>query len=77
MRYNLDMLKQKREKAVIRMAKYKGQIAQYYNTKVWQRSFKVEDLFLRKNSVSHVHVTNKLDPNWEGPYTVTEARQVR
>ena len=34
MRYNLDMLDQNRDETIIRMAKYKELVGQYYNTKV-------------------------------------------
>ncbi|XP_071912270.1 uncharacterized protein [Coffea arabica] len=33
MRFNLDLLEQRREEAAIRMAKYKGQITRHYNAK--------------------------------------------
>ncbi|XP_071913979.1 uncharacterized protein [Coffea arabica] len=76
MRLNLDLLKHRREEARIRMAKYKGQVARYYNAKVRHLSFKPGDLVLRKNSVSRAVGTGKLDPNWEGPYVVREADRV-
>ncbi|CDO99984.1 unnamed protein product [Coffea canephora] len=73
LRLNLDLLEARREEAVIRMAKYKGQIARHYNARVRPLSFKPGDLVLRKNSVSRLQGTGKLDPNWEGPYVVKEA----
>ncbi|XP_071902705.1 uncharacterized protein [Coffea arabica] len=73
MRLGLDLLEHRREEAAIRMAKYKGQVARYYNSKVRHLSFKTGDLVLRKNSVSRAVGTGKLDPNWEGPYVVKEA----
>ncbi|XP_071914122.1 uncharacterized protein [Coffea arabica] len=73
MRLNLDLLEHRREEAAIRMAKYKGQVARYYNARVRHISFKPGDLVLRKNSVSRAVGTGKLDPNWEGPYVVREA----
>ncbi|XP_027099188.1 uncharacterized protein [Coffea arabica] len=75
MRFDLDMLEYRREEAAIRMAKYKGQIARYYNAMVRHLSFKSGDLVLRKNSVSRAVGTGKLDPNWEGPYVVKEANR--
>ncbi|XP_071926220.1 uncharacterized protein [Coffea arabica] len=75
MRFDLDMLEYRREETAIRMAKYKGQIARYYNAMVRHLSFKSGDLVLRKNSVSRVVGTGKLDPNWEGPYVVKEANR--
>ncbi|XP_071901198.1 uncharacterized protein [Coffea arabica] len=73
MRLSLDLLEHRREEAAIRMAKYKGQVARYYNARVRHLSFKPGDLVLRKNSVSRAGGTGKLDPNWEGPYVVREA----
>ncbi|XP_071927641.1 uncharacterized protein [Coffea arabica] len=73
MRLNLDLVEHRREEAAIRMAKYKGQVARYYNARVRRISFKPGDLVLRKNSVSRAVGTGKLDPNWEGPYVVKEA----
>ncbi|XP_071926285.1 uncharacterized protein [Coffea arabica] len=73
LRLNLDMLEARREEAAIRMAKYKGQIARHYNARVRPLSFQPGDLVLRKNSVSRLQGTGKLDSNWEGPYVVKEA----
>ena len=54
------------------MAKYKGQVARHYNARVRHLSFKLGDLVLRKNSLSRVLGTSKLDLNWKGPYVVKE-----
>ena len=40
MRLNLDLLEHRREEACIKMAKYKGQVARYYNARVRHFSFK-------------------------------------
>ncbi|XP_027166658.1 uncharacterized protein LOC113766692 [Coffea eugenioides] len=72
---NLDLIEHRREEAAIRMAKYKGQVARYYNVRVRHLSFKPGNLVLRKNSVSRAVGTGKLDPNWEGPYVVKEAHR--
>ncbi|XP_071901042.1 uncharacterized protein [Coffea arabica] len=73
MRLNLDLLECRREEACIRMAKYKRQVARYYNARVRHLSFKLGDLVLRRNSVSRAGGTGKLNPNWKGPYVVKEA----
>ncbi|XP_071900977.1 uncharacterized protein [Coffea arabica] len=75
LRCNLDMLEVKREEAAIRMAKYKSQLARYHNARVRSTQFQPGDLVLRKNSISRAHSSNKLDPNWEGPYKVLEVGQ--
>ena len=54
LRFNLDLLKQRREEAAIRMAKYKGQVARHYNARVRHLSFISGDLVLRKNAVSRI-----------------------
>nr|XP_027065152.1 uncharacterized protein K02A2.6-like [Coffea arabica] len=76
LRCNLDMLEAKREEAAIRMAECKSQLARYHNVRVRNTQYQPGDLVLRKNLVSRVHSSNKLDPNWEGPYKVLEASQV-
>lgn len=73
MRCNLDALEQRRQEAAVRMARYKHQVAWYYNSQVRHVYFKPGDLVLRKNSVSRVHEQNKLCPTWEGPYRVIHA----
>ena len=72
LRCNLDRLETKREEAAIRMAKYKSQLARYHNARVRSIQFQPGDLVLRKNSISRACSSNKLDPNWEGPYKILE-----
>lgn len=55
------------------MARYKIQLARYHNVKVRNTQYQPGDLVLRKNSVSRAYSSNKLDPNWEGPYKVLKA----
>ncbi|XP_027122137.1 uncharacterized protein [Coffea arabica] len=74
LRYSLDILEARREEAAVRMAKYKSQLARYHNARVRTTQYQLGDLVLRKNSVSRAHGSNKLDPNWEGPYKVLERR---
>ena len=45
---SLDLLEEKREQALIRMAYYQSQIAKYHNKKVRRKEFKLGDLVLRK-----------------------------
>ncbi|GFY91031.1 hypothetical protein Acr_07g0012270 [Actinidia rufa] len=68
---NLDLLEEKREKAELRQAAYKNQVAKYYNQRVKHRSFLPGDLVLRKVTLSTREPnTGKLGPTWEGPYKV-------
>jgi hypothetical protein len=64
----LDEAEEQREAARIRIAAYQQTISQGYNARVRPRTFKPDDLVLRK--VVGTKRTNKLGPNWEGPYRV-------
>ncbi|GFZ05223.1 hypothetical protein Acr_17g0007950 [Actinidia rufa] len=71
LRLNLDLLEEKREKAEIRQASYKFQVAKYYNQRVRHRSFLPGDLVLRRVTLSTKEPNaGKLGPTWEGPYKV-------
>ncbi|KAL0394606.1 UNVERIFIED_CONTAM: hypothetical protein Slati_4426800 [Sesamum latifolium] len=66
---NLDLLEELREKAFIRVQRYKSIMINAYNRRVRTRSFQVWDLVLRR--VDALKPVGKLDPTWEGPYKVT------
>ncbi|KAL0406404.1 UNVERIFIED_CONTAM: Ribonuclease HI [Sesamum latifolium] len=66
---NLDLLEELREKAFIRIQRYKNIMINAYNRRVKTRSFQVRDLVLRR--VDALKPVGKLDPIWEGPYKVT------
>ncbi|GJV44994.1 hypothetical protein Tco_1429530 [Tanacetum coccineum] len=70
---NLDLLEERREEAAIREAKSKAKMEKYYNAKVRNTSFRLEDLVYHNNDASRAEDTGKLDPKWEGPYVVTES----
>ncbi|KAK9049882.1 hypothetical protein SSX86_031149 [Deinandra increscens subsp. villosa] len=72
LRENLDVLEERREVAAIREAKYKQNVARYYNKNVKSFQFKEGDLVLRNNEASRVLPGGKLSPNWEGPYQILE-----
>ena len=64
LRLNLDLLDEKRERAEIRRAAYKHQVAKYYNQRVKHRSFLPSDLVLRKVTLStNEPNAGKLSPN--------------
>jgi hypothetical protein len=63
LRLNLDLLEEWRELAVLREAKYKHQMEQYYNHKVRHTHLKVGDHVLRNNEASRQEGQKKLDPN--------------
>ena len=69
---HLDLLKEYREMAVIRLAEYQQKLTRQYNRDVKAREFSAGDLVLRK-AVGNMRDTNarKLAPTWEKPYRVT------
>nr|GEY58112.1 reverse transcriptase domain-containing protein [Tanacetum cinerariifolium] len=69
---NLDLLKERRERAVIREAKSKLKMTKYYNANVRGVTFKPGDFVYRSNDASHAVDRGKLTPKWEVPYEVTE-----
>nr|GFC83425.1 reverse transcriptase domain-containing protein [Tanacetum cinerariifolium] len=73
LRLNLDLLEERRERAVICEAKAKLKMTKYYNAWVRGVTFRPGDFVYRSNDASHVVVGGKLGPKWGGPYEVTEA----
>ncbi|XP_070014629.1 uncharacterized protein [Nicotiana sylvestris] len=71
MRINLDLLVERREAALKRMAAQKQIIERYYNRKTHLRYFKIGDFVLKKvfQSTKAANV-GKFSPNWEGPYMI-------
>ncbi|XP_070046201.1 uncharacterized protein [Nicotiana tomentosiformis] len=71
LRTNLNLLEQRREAALIRMAAQNQIIERYYNRKAHLRYFKIGDLVLKKVLQSTKTTgAGKLNPNLEGPYKV-------
>ncbi|GJU15137.1 hypothetical protein Tco_1143103 [Tanacetum coccineum] len=73
LRLNLDLLKERRECAIIREAKAKLKMTKYYNARVRGVTFRPRDFVYRSNDACHAVDGGKLEPKWEGPYEVTEA----
>ncbi|KAL0405650.1 UNVERIFIED_CONTAM: hypothetical protein Slati_3878900 [Sesamum latifolium] len=69
LRENLDLIEELREKAFIRMQRYKNTMINFYDKRVKARSFQVGDLVLRRADA--LKPVEKLDPTWEGPYKIT------
>ncbi|KAL0433568.1 UNVERIFIED_CONTAM: hypothetical protein Slati_2691100 [Sesamum latifolium] len=69
LRENLDLIEELREKAFLRIQRYKNIMINSYDKRVKPRSFQVGDLVLRR--VDALKPIGKLDPTWEGPYKVT------
>ena len=72
LRLNLDLLDEKREQVLKRTKDYQRKTTRYYNKKVKPRSYKPEDLVLKKLLPARKNPAHgKLGPSWEGPYIVT------
>ncbi|XP_050214387.1 uncharacterized protein LOC126665596 [Mercurialis annua] len=70
---NLDLLVEKINRSDIRMEAYRQKTAKYFNSHVKKRKFKLGDLVMRKTEVKKGEAgSGKLQPNWEGPYTISE-----
>nr|GEX29348.1 reverse transcriptase domain-containing protein [Tanacetum cinerariifolium] len=70
---NLDILKERREKAAVREARCKAKMEKYYNAKVRNTGFRLGDFVYHSNESSHVKESEKLGPKWEGPHEEVEA----
>ncbi|KAL0445368.1 UNVERIFIED_CONTAM: hypothetical protein Slati_2259500 [Sesamum latifolium] len=69
LRENLDLIEELREKAFLRIQRYKNIMINSYNKRVKSRNFQVGDLVLRR--LDTLKSIGKLDPTWLGSYKVT------
>ena len=69
---NLDLIKERRENAIIQLAYYQYKLKQSYNANVRLKPLAPRDLVLRKvlGAVKNP-AWGKLGPNWEGSYRIT------
>ena len=69
---SLDLIKERRESAMVQLAYYQYKLKQGYDAKVKLRPLALRDLVLRKvlGTVRN-SAWGKLGPNWEGPYRIT------
>ncbi|GJU08758.1 reverse transcriptase domain-containing protein [Tanacetum coccineum] len=65
---NMDLLKETRELTTIAKEKHKMKMEWYYNLKVRITILKPEYLVYRSNEANKKEDSEKLGPNWEGPY---------
>ena len=69
---SLDLIEERRESAMVRLAYYQHKLKQGYDTNVKLRSLAIGDFVLRKVLGTTKNPTwGKLGPNWEGPYRIT------
>ncbi|XP_038977891.1 uncharacterized protein K02A2.6-like [Phoenix dactylifera] len=62
LRGNLDLIEETKKAARVRMARYQRKTAQYYNSRVKAKLFKVGDLILRRAEASQPTEQKKLAP---------------
>ncbi|XP_073291018.1 uncharacterized protein [Primulina huaijiensis] len=65
----LDLVEEKRERALIRMEAYRGWVMKSSNKRVCIRNFQVGDLVIKK--INPAGDVEKLEAWWEGPYKIT------
>ena len=69
---SLDLIEERRERAMVQFAYYQHQLKQGYDAKVRLRPLALGDLVLRKVlGTARNPVWGKLRSNWEGPYRIT------
>ena len=69
---NLDLIEERRESAMVRLAYYQHKLKQGYDTNVKLRPLAVRDLVLRKVlGTTKNPAWGKLGSNWEEPYRIT------
>nr|GEU92160.1 reverse transcriptase domain-containing protein [Tanacetum cinerariifolium] len=62
LRLNLDLLKERRERAAVCEARAKSKMMKYYNARVRSVAFKPGDFVYRSNDASHAVAGGKLGP---------------
>nr|XP_023929875.1 uncharacterized protein LOC112041189 [Quercus suber] len=68
----LDLIEERRENAMVRLAHYQQKLRQGYDANVRLRPLEPGDLVLRKVvGTAKNPAWGKLGPNWEGPYRIT------
>ena len=74
---SLDLIEERREKAMIQLAYYHQKLKQGYDVNVKLRPLAPGDLVLRKVvGVAKNPSWGKLGPNWEGPYRITSVAEI-
>ena len=71
----LDLLDERREQALVRIAAYQSRATRFYNKSVKERQFQVGDWVLRKVFRNTPDSKDgKLSPTFEGPYQVVSIK---
>ena len=74
---SLDLIEERRERAMIQLAYYQYKLKQGYDAKVKLRPLVPRDLVLRKVlGTAKNPAWGKLRPNWERPYRITSVASI-
>ena len=74
---SLDLIKERRESAMVQLAYYQHKLKQSYDAKVKLRPLELRDLVLGKVlGTAKNPAWGKLGPNWEGPYRITSVASI-
>ena len=74
---SLDLIKERRENAMVQLVYYQHKLKQGYNTNVKLRLLALGDLVLRKVLETTKNPTwGKLWPNWEGLYRIMSVARI-
>ena len=74
---SLDLIEERREKAMIQLAYYHQKLKQGYDANVKLRPLAPGDLVLRKIvGAAKNQSWGKLEPNWEGPFQITSVARI-
>ncbi|XP_059625401.1 uncharacterized protein LOC132268588 [Cornus florida] len=68
LRFNLDLLEEKRDVAAVRLGSYQQTLVNSHNKKVRHKGFALGDLVLKRK----VGIVKKMFSLWEGPYRIAE-----
>ena len=69
---SLDLIKERRENAMVQLAYYQQKLKQGYDSNIRIRPLVPRDLVLRKVvGITKNRAWGKLRPNWEGSYCIT------
>jgi len=75
---SLDLIKERRENAIVQLAYYQHKFKQEYDVNMKLRPLAPGDLVLRKVLGTVKNPTwEKLGPNWEGSYLITSVARIR
>ncbi|XP_073290977.1 uncharacterized protein [Primulina huaijiensis] len=64
----LDLLEERRERAIIRMEAYRSRVMRAYNKRFRIRDFQIGDLMMKK--VNPPGDVSKFEARWEGPFKI-------